>query len=515
MSTLEKDLFGDRKIRIKRMSEISDKYDAFILDQYGVMHNGAIPLPGALECFESLKKAGKRIAILSNTSRRSKDALKKLRALGFQLDSEESVITSGEECWKHMNERMNGKSCVYLTWKREVEDDDKFLDGLNISTSDVSTADFILCHGSEIIVENSSSSPVETGFIEHGNVLLAYQKVLAVALNRGLEMLVANADYRHANNSSNQTSLIGQQYQLMGGKVKWFGKPHSEHFQACLKTFGEDIKYTRVVHVGDSLDHDIQGAADANLDSVFILGGVHAQEVGLTTGKDGLTTGEQDEEKINKLLADEGCHPKWILEKFVCTGPASDSPGLGSPESEAGRSGGGHPIGSESEYPIGMRLHDAGVVSYNIDNFRWVAWPTRDLNGKFNSRQAGIGVILGLNANNSLFIHTVCPKGSSDGYLRKGDILIAIGCDVPAKRICVKDAAENEDVSSKSASSVANLLLGPEGSQIDITVMRGSDGSVHDQEFLSFCLTRKKTDAATARHAIRKAVNERNLAYKS
>mmetsp|Transcript_19607 Transcript_19607/g.65257 ORF Transcript_19607/g.65257 Transcript_19607/m.65257 type:complete len:322 (-) Transcript_19607:72-1037(-) len=320
MSTLEKDLFGDRKIRIKRMSEISDKYDAFILDQYGVMHNGAIPLPGALECFESLKKAGKRIAILSNTSRRSKDALKKLRALGFQLDSEESVITSGEECWKHMNERMNGKSCVYLTWKREVEDDDKFLDGLNISTSDVSTADFILCHGSEIIVENSSSSPVETGFIEHGNVLLAYQKVLAVALNRGLEMLVANADYSAVlpdGSLGHMPGLIGQQYQLMGGKVKWFGKPHSEHFQACLKTFGEDIKYTRVVHVGDSLDHDIQGAADANLDSVFILGGVHAQEVGLTTGKDGLTTGEQDEEKINKLLADEGCHPKWILEKFV------------------------------------------------------------------------------------------------------------------------------------------------------------------------------------------------------
>ena len=68
------------------------------------------------------------------------------------------------------------------------------------------------------------------------------------------------------------------------------------------------------------------------------------------------------------------------------------------------------------------------------------------------------------------------------------------------------DAAENEDVSSKPAASVANLLLGPEGSHIDITVMRSSDGPAHDQEFLTFCLTRKRTDAVTARYTIASSI---------
>eukprot|EP00960_Hanusia_phi_P043736 756215-Hanusia_phi.AAC.9 len=88
---------------------------------------------------------------------------------------------------------------------------------------------------------------------------------------------------------------------------------------------------------------------DANIDSVFILGGVHvmqragcqvvrsklfqAQDVGLRVGNDGSLSGETDEEKVrtrycgvrmirlqasqvDKLLTDEGYYPKWILEQF-------------------------------------------------------------------------------------------------------------------------------------------------------------------------------------------------------
>ena len=53
---------------------IADRYDGFILDQFGVMHNGVVALPGAQECFQKLAKAGKKLVILSNTSRRAVSA---------------------------------------------------------------------------------------------------------------------------------------------------------------------------------------------------------------------------------------------------------------------------------------------------------------------------------------------------------------------------------------------------------------------------------------------------------
>ena len=40
-------------------SELVSKYDAFILDQFGVMHNGLSALDGAVDCVRELYKAGK------------------------------------------------------------------------------------------------------------------------------------------------------------------------------------------------------------------------------------------------------------------------------------------------------------------------------------------------------------------------------------------------------------------------------------------------------------------------
>ena len=53
------------------LSTLSDRYDAFILDLWGTIHDGYRPLPGAVECLDRLCRAGKRILILSNAPRRA------------------------------------------------------------------------------------------------------------------------------------------------------------------------------------------------------------------------------------------------------------------------------------------------------------------------------------------------------------------------------------------------------------------------------------------------------------
>ena len=81
---------------IHSFSEIINQYDGFILDQYGVMHNGSNALPGSIECIRELKDRGKKLIVLSNTSSPSAVALRKLPKLGFNKEWFVGAVTSGE-----------------------------------------------------------------------------------------------------------------------------------------------------------------------------------------------------------------------------------------------------------------------------------------------------------------------------------------------------------------------------------------------------------------------------------
>ena len=52
------------------VSELARKYDGFVLDIWGVIHDGVRPYPGAVACLRRLKAGGKRVALLSNAPRR-------------------------------------------------------------------------------------------------------------------------------------------------------------------------------------------------------------------------------------------------------------------------------------------------------------------------------------------------------------------------------------------------------------------------------------------------------------
>src|SRR5210317_723304 len=64
-------------------ADLIQKYDGFILDQFGVLHNGKDALPGAVDCVRKLAMANKKLIILSNTSSPAKTTLQRLPGLGF------------------------------------------------------------------------------------------------------------------------------------------------------------------------------------------------------------------------------------------------------------------------------------------------------------------------------------------------------------------------------------------------------------------------------------------------
>ena len=54
------------------VASLADRYDGFILDIWGVIHDGKKPYAGVAEALGTLKARGKRIALLSNAPRRSR-----------------------------------------------------------------------------------------------------------------------------------------------------------------------------------------------------------------------------------------------------------------------------------------------------------------------------------------------------------------------------------------------------------------------------------------------------------
>ena len=50
-------------------------YDTILLDQFGVVHDGKVPYDGAPELVRRLQRAGKRVVVLSNSSKRRPDCL--------------------------------------------------------------------------------------------------------------------------------------------------------------------------------------------------------------------------------------------------------------------------------------------------------------------------------------------------------------------------------------------------------------------------------------------------------
>ena len=245
---------------INNVSEIIEKYDTFILDQWGVLHNGSNAFIGAIETLKLLKKLGKKVVILSNSGKRRDNSYERLTHSGITRDLYHDVMTSGE----HMIHNFEtgkfdylGKNPTFFDW----DGDFSILDTLNMTNSDINESDFILCCGvARDVVEN-------------------YIDDLKIAKERNLEMVVSNPDL-YAMNPNGELKhcpgLIAKKYEEMGGTVHWFGKPQPEMYKLCSDMIGG---WENAVAVGDSLEHDIAGANGAGIDSIFITSGIHEGDI--------------------------------------------------------------------------------------------------------------------------------------------------------------------------------------------------------------------------------------------
>ncbi|MEZ5919170.1 MAG: TIGR01459 family HAD-type hydrolase [Alphaproteobacteria bacterium] len=247
------------------ISDISDSYAGFILDQWGVLHNGEKPYPGVIECLKELKARKKYIIILSNSGKRAEENKERLKKIGIGPSLYDQILTSGEMTWQGIKNQDEGffkglGSKVYVISRGG---DRSIVNGLDIEVVDnVKEADFLIISGSD--------APDKT--------LEDYEPILKNAVRKRITALCANPDSLGVMGSMNimGPGTIARRYQDFGGVVHYIGKPHQPIFQRCIKIFQErDIYPGQTIMVGDSLTHDILGGSLVNIDTCLVRTGLH------------------------------------------------------------------------------------------------------------------------------------------------------------------------------------------------------------------------------------------------
>ena len=241
----------------------ADAYKGFVIDQWGVLHDGTAPYPGALEALHELKQAGKRVVLLSNSGRRAGLNARRLTNMGFDPADFDGIVTSGEAAWLTLKSRAHppyselGRRCYLLTHMGDLD----CVADLGLELVDrVEDADFFFASGLD--------SPPHT--------LADYRPAVEAAVARDLPMICSNPDIVAVTRDAMVTApgAVARLYEELGGKVWYIGKPHRPIYQACLNVL-EGLQREEIVCIGNSVEHDIKGANDAGLASAFVMGGIH------------------------------------------------------------------------------------------------------------------------------------------------------------------------------------------------------------------------------------------------
>ncbi len=269
---------------------LAERFDVFFIDQFGVLHDGVAPYPGAVEALASLKAAGKSIVLISNSGKRSSLNEERLVDLGFQAGSWDIFLSSGEVAWRKFAGQLDGNRlaagtrCLLLSRGK----DRSAIDGLDIELVEGGAdAEVVLLSGSE-----GDTKPMEF-----------YRALLAPAARSGVPLICTNPDKVMLTEAGLKfaAGAIADLYEGMGGKVERIGKPFPVIYEVALRDLGNPPR-EKIVGIGDSVEHDIAGAKGAGLAAALVRSGILA---------------DLGPAELEEAFARYGAAPDFVLLNFV------------------------------------------------------------------------------------------------------------------------------------------------------------------------------------------------------
>ncbi|MDQ8700012.1 TIGR01459 family HAD-type hydrolase [Hyphomicrobium sp. LHD-15] len=260
---------GTRPIPIlSSITGLATGREAWLTDIWGVMHNGVEPFAAASDACTRFRLSGGTVLLLSNAPRPAESVAAQLDRIGVPRFAWDAILTSGDAA-RALVGAYAGKPVFALGPERDLS----LYDGLGITLSDAGDAEAISCTG---LFDDEIETPDD------------YAELLAGFAARNLPMVCANPDLTVERGSKiiYCAGALASAYEKLGGRVAYAGKPYLPVYDMALalieKVKGKAVPREKILAIGDGIRTDIEGAATAGIDSVFVASGVHAPS-GLTS----------------------------------------------------------------------------------------------------------------------------------------------------------------------------------------------------------------------------------------
>jgi len=248
---------------IDSIAPLAEGTDAWLVDIWGVIHNGVRPYVEACDACARYREQGGLVVLVSNSPRPNESVIAQLDGLGVPRTTFDAVVTSGDVA-RTLVAALDGHPVLHIGPERDLG----VFAGLDIARVEPEAADAIVCTG---LFNDEHETPDD------------YTDILSACLARGLPMICANPDImvERGGRMIFCAGAIARAYEGAGGEVAYTGKPYLPIYNLTFATL-EGLKAgsadkTRLLAIGDGVATDIAGAAVVGVRSVFIASGVHVK----------------------------------------------------------------------------------------------------------------------------------------------------------------------------------------------------------------------------------------------
>ena len=246
---------------IDAIAPLGKGYAAWLVDIWGVMHNGVRAFPPAVEATRRYREQGGIVILLSNSPRPSKPLQRQLTNLGASEESYDTTVSSGD-LTRHELAKHAGARIFHLGPERDLP----IFKDLDLTRVDAKDAELVVCTG---LFNDDTETPED------------YEVLLRELAGRKLTMICANPDHlvERGHNLVYCAGALAQIYEEDGGKVIYAGKPYAPIYELAEETIagiaGRKVPRSEILAIGDGIRTDMAGAAEFGLDAVFVASGLH------------------------------------------------------------------------------------------------------------------------------------------------------------------------------------------------------------------------------------------------
>ena len=236
---------------------LDPKYRLILCDIWGVVHDGVKLYPGAAMRLQEWRAQGRFVVLITNAPRTAEAVAAQLARIGLPREAYDAIATSGEAGIEALAALGKPVGFVGTAGDREI------LEGKVVRIATGEDYSDLAC----------------TGFEEARPRVDDYRADLERWLGDDVHMHCLNPDRLVIRGGVAEpcAGAIADAFEMLGGRVTWYGKPHAAIYAHALHHAGYPPP-DKVLAIGDALQTDALGAARMGFDFVFVQGGIHAGE---------------------------------------------------------------------------------------------------------------------------------------------------------------------------------------------------------------------------------------------